>query len=319
MTISIRDVSKQISGGWPIKDLSFETRRGEIFGIFSSEPLVQSLLFDLIAGVAKPDSGEILIGSEDISRVSNYDAKIHYPDKAGPSGLKKFLGSKKDSSKKDGFEFLSLDLNAEIFLINSRFSALERRQKDQKITQLKEFVKNQNCTVLFATTDFEEIFTICDRVAVFVNGTIARIGTPREVYEYPNSIAVSRAGGRNNVIPARRISSSKSESPKFVTISGEHQLFTGPISKQDLAPINQDINLAIRPEHISISFGASFPEDNLLKAAVVDIQYLGATTLIHLNASGLILKALVLRLVGLNIGDECMVGLPPDRLYSLKH
>jgi hypothetical protein len=30
------------------------------------------------------------------------------------------------------------------------------------------------------------------------------------------------------------------------------------------------------------------------------------------------LKAMVLRLVGLNVGDECMVGLPPDRILVLK-
>jgi hypothetical protein len=41
-------------------------------------------------------------------------------------------------------------------------------------------------------------------------------------------------------------------------------------------------------------------------------------TLVELNADGLKLEALVLRLVGLNIGDECMVGLPPDRIMTLK-
>ena len=72
--------------------------------------------------------------------------------------------------------------------------------------------------------------------------------------------------------------------------------------------------LGIRPEQISISFGASFPEDNLLKATLTGVQYMGATTLIQLDANGLKLEALVLRLVGLNPGDECMVGLPPERI-----
>ena len=33
-----------------------------------------------------------------------------------------------------------------------------------------------------------------------------------------------------------------------------------------------------------------------------------------LDADGLELQAMVLRLVGLHIGEECMVGLPPDRI-----
>jgi hypothetical protein len=75
--------------------------------------------------------------------------------------------------------------------------------------------------------------------------------------------------------------------------------------------------LAIRPENISISFGASFPEDNLLKASVVKISPQGATTLLTVDSNGLTLDILVLRLVGLNVGDECMIGLPPDRIMVL--
>jgi hypothetical protein len=56
----------------------------------------------------------------------------------------------------------------------------------------------------------------------------------------------------------------------------------------------------------------------LLKATITDIKFQGSTTLIKLDANGLILEALVLRLVGLNVREECMVGLPPDRISVLK-
>jgi ABC-type Fe3+/spermidine/putrescine transport system ATPase subunit len=99
---------------------------------------------------------------------------------------------------------------------------------------------------------------------------------------------------------------------------GEHRLLTDKVDKNLLGTIHQNTTLAIRPEHISISFGASFPEDNLLKAKITSVTFNGATTSIHLDADGLKLEALVLRLVGLNVGDECMVGLPPDRILVLK-
>ena len=150
------------------------------------------------------------------------------------------------------------------------------------------------------------------------SGRIIQIGKPREVYENPNSVAVAKTTGRNNLIKARRLTSTKAEMPEFQTLNGEHRLFTDKVDKSNLGAINQNITLAIRPEHISISFGASFPEDNLLKAKITDVKYLGATTLITLDAKGLSLEALVLRLVGLNIGDECVVGLPPDRILVLK-
>ena len=176
----------------------------------------------------------------------------------------------------------------------------------------------KNLTVIFTTNDHEEIFQVCDRVAVLHDGVIKQVGTPREVYENPNSATVAGVFGRNNLFPARRISKSTSEIPQFLTINGEHRLLTDSIEKNRLGAITQNIMLAIRPEHISISFGASFPGDNLLKAVVTDVDYLGATTIIELDADGLRLESMVLRLVGLNIGDECVVGLPPERISILK-
>ena len=40
-------------------------------------------------------------------------------------------------------------------------------------------------------------------------------------------------------------------------------------------------------------------------------------TLVRLDADGLELEALVLRLIGLSVGEECMVGLPPNRITVL--
>ncbi|HMS43853.1 MAG TPA: TOBE domain-containing protein, partial [Pyrinomonadaceae bacterium] len=159
---------------------------------------------------------------------------------------------------------------------------------------------------------------LCNKVGVLANGAIQQFGVPREVYEKPANLEVAKITGRNNIIRARRISSSKIETPEFLTLDGEHRIFADKTEKSALGAINQNICLAIRPEHISISFGASFPEDNLLKATITEINFQGATTLIKLDANSLILHALVLRLVGLNIGDECVVGLPPDRILIFK-
>jgi len=39
---------------------------------------------------------------------------------------------------------------------------------------------------------------------------------------------------------------------------------------------------------------------------------------VEIDASGLVLNALVFRLVGLDVGQECMIGLPPDRIKVLR-
>ena len=90
-------------------------------------------------------------------------------------------------------------------------------------------------------------------------------------------------------------------------------LFISVVLPTPLRPMRQ----ITWPEEISISFGASFPEDNLLKATVTEVTFLGPVTRVRLDAEGLELQAIVLRLVGLEIGEECMVGIPPDRIKIL--
>ncbi|MGE3465715.1 MAG: TOBE domain-containing protein, partial [Pyrinomonadaceae bacterium] len=59
-------------------------------------------------------------------------------------------------------------------------------------------------------------------------------------------------------------------------------------------------------------------EDNLLKGTVTAIKFRGSTSLIEFDVGGLKLNTRVFKVVGLNIGDECMLGLPPHRILILK-
>ena len=323
MSLVVKNLSKRIDQKSIINDVSFEVDKGEIFGVFGPGGIGKSILLSLLAGTLDADGGEVF--ADDVNLAGKSPKQRGLPNSGESTGsiFQKVFRSDKNRALADGeAQALELDSamkNAEkLLLLDNQFAFIDRRLREQKVKELKEVVKQKQLSVVFATNDLEEIFTICDRVAILDDGKFIQTGTPREVYEAPKTVAVARATGRSNVIEAQRVSSSKSDIPQFITITGEHRVYTDKLAKSQLSPINQNMNLAIRPEHISLSFGASFPEDNLLKAEITEITYLGATTLIGLNANGLTLKALVLRLVGLNIGDECMVGLPPDRILVLK-
>ena len=67
------------------------------------------------------------------------------------------------------------------------------------------------------THDQEEAFALCDRISVMVGGKIMRTGCPRELYEQPSEISVASFLGRNNLIKAMRLSSSKTTDGEFKT------------------------------------------------------------------------------------------------------
>ena len=323
MSLIIKNLSKLYDKTSIIKDVSLEVERGEILGIFGAVGEGKTTLIRTIAGIELSNSGTIFFNSLNLTDKSGEERGFHFPNLTNESFWKSIFKTDKISQLADGEgQVLALEdaLNRaeNLLLLDNQFCFMDRQTREQMSEKLRQKVKEKNLAVIFATNSFREIFDICDRVAILHKGEIAQTGMPREVYEKPNSAIVARITGRNNLIEARRLTSNKAEIPEFLTVNGEHRLFTDKVDKNLLGVINQNLTLAIRPEHISISFGASFPEDNLLKAQITNIIFKGETTLIKLDANGLSLEALVLRLVGLNIGEECMVGLPPDRILVLK-
>ncbi|MCY7375371.1 MAG: ABC transporter ATP-binding protein [Pyrinomonadaceae bacterium] len=324
MSLIINHLSKKYDTKWIIKDVSLSVERGEILGLFGVIAEGKTTIIRMLAGVEPMNGGAIFYNSEDLTERNCEERGFHFPKLTNDAFWKSLFKTQRPSQLADGEgQVLALEhalLNAsEVLLLDNQFCFMDRITREKNCEKLRQVVKEKNLAVVFATNDYNEVFSICDRVSVLHNGAIVQTGTPREVFEFPNSVAVARVTGRNNLIEARRLTSSKSDTPEFQTLVGDHRLFTDRVEKDAFGTINETITLAIRPEYISISFGASFPEDNLLKAEITGISFLGSTTLIKLNAGGLELEALVLRLVGLNIGDECVVGLPPERILVLKN
>lgn len=323
MSLRITNLSKRYANKWVLRDVSFEVAPGEVLGIFGASGSGKSVLIRAISGVEKTSGGTVHYRDTDVTTLSCEDRKFHSPILTGDSFWKTLFKTNKPSQIADGEGQLAameeaLERAEGVLLIDNSFCNVDQHLRAKTYERLRRVAREKNLCVIFATNDYEEICLACDRVAILSGSEIRQIGTPQEVYEKPESVRVAEIVGRNNLFAARRLTSTKIELPEFLTIEGNHRIFAQKTEKHSLGAINQNITLTIRPEHISMSFGASFPEDNLLKAIITGVQYLGATTIIDLDCSGLQLEAMVLRLVGLNIGDECIVGLPPDRILILK-
>ncbi len=320
MTLKISKLSKRFNNKWIFRDISLEIQKGKILGIISENSHGKTTLLKLIHGSEKSNSGEISFDGNNLT--STKERGFTFTNNPDSKGWKSIFApniSKLSESEKQ-IELLNRQIETaeSVLLFDNPFSKLDQFQKSKLIEKLKNKVNEKQLIVVFTTNCEEEAFTVCDKIAVLFNGYISQIASPREIYENPETVAVARALGRCNLIVSRRITFNNQPDLEFQTLVGDHRIRIDKIERSVIGAITNNVSLAIRPEHISISFGASFPEDNLLKAEIAGIEYQGATTRINLNANGLILEALVPRLVGLNIGDACMVGLPRDRILVLK-
>lgn len=319
MALVINNLFKKFDENWIIRDVSLHIEKGEILGIFGVVGVGKSTLIRAIAGEVEPTNGAVFFDADDVSNLNCDERRFHFPKVTNSDFWKETFKTERPSELSDGVGQVialenALSIAENVLLLDNQFCYMDRETREENCRKLKAKVKEKNLAVVFATNNYTEIFSICDRVAVLHDGEIKQTGTPREVYETPNSALVARITGRNNLIEATLADSNNSEMREFQTVKGAHRIFTDKFPKTDAENSGKNFTLAIRPENISISFGASFPEDNLLKAEITNVEYQGATTMITLEAQDLKLRATVLRLVGLNIGDECMVGLPPDRI-----
>lgn len=324
MSLKIENISKRYDQNWVLKDVSFEAEEGEILGVFGVTGAGKSTLVRIISGSERCNSGSIHHQNNEVTMLSCDDRNFHFPKLTNESFWKRLFKTEKRSVLADGEGQVlalqeSLKIADSVLLLDDSFCYMDRLLRYENYKKLKDATRTKNLIVIIATNDFEEAMMLCDRIVILHDGEVLQTGKPQDIYLNPESSKVAYISGRNNLIEARRLTSNKIEIPEFQTIQGEHRLFTNKTEKSKFAPINQNNILTIRPEHISISFGASFPEDNLLKAKITDVRFQGSTTLVILDAHGLMLEALVLRLVGLNIGEECMVGLPPDRILVFKN
>ena len=321
MPLRVENLSKRYGNIWALRDVTFEVADGEIFGIFGGTGSGKTSLLRAVAGLEKTNGGSIFIDEKDISSLAATSRTVILSKSRTISARSSIFGRNRDTSSAgeaqiNDFEH-AIETEKRILLFDEPLAAVDAVHRGRLFGDLRRLAVDGR-TIIFASSDFERIASICDRVAVIVNGEIAQIGFPQQVYENPESFAVAKIVGRNNLFAARRLTSTNADLPEFLTIDGGHRLFAQATEKRLLGAINQNVHLAIRPEHVSIAFGASFPEDNLLRAVVTRIKFLGETTLINLDADGLNIEARVFRIVGLNVGEECMIGVPPYRIQVLK-
>ncbi len=355
--LSLKNISKQYGATRAVRELSLEVERGEFFGLLGPSGCGKTTTLRMIAGLETPDAGSLEFDGRDITRLSperrgfgmvfqNYALFPHLNVFENVAfGLRARRRPKNEITPKvadalnlvqlPGYEQRRVDelsggqqqriaiaraiaIEPALLLFDEPLSNLDVSLREETRGELRELVKRLGLTAIYVTHDQDEAFALCDRISVMSDGRILQTGTPKELYERPANLAVARFLGRNNLIRAMRLSKNHETNGEFKTLEGSHTLYVPVNAQENIGPINQPAMLAIRPEHISLTQGASFPADNVLRAIVREVNFAGATTYVKLDANGLMLEALVLRLVGLAPGEPCMVGLPPGRINVLK-
>lgn len=355
--LSLKDVSKSFGSTKAVSNVSLDVEQGEFFGLLGPSGCGKTTTLRMIAGLEKPDDGVIAFQGADITNLApeqrgfgmvfqNYALFPHLNLFENVAfGLRARHKTKEEVRERvtsalelvqlPGFEKRRVDelsggqqqrvaiaraiaIEPALLLFDEPLSNLDVSLREETRRELRELVNRLRLTAVYVTHDQEEAYALCDRISVMVGGKILQTGRPRELYERPAEISVARFLGRNNLIKAMRLSSSKTSEAEFKTLEGGHKLQLS-LSASELQPLNKPVVLAIRPEHVRIAAANLRNEfQNSILAEIREIVFGGATSTVRVDANGLGLEALVLQPDGLRPGYGCAVVLPPDKLMALR-
>ncbi len=90
-----------------------------------------------------------------------------------------------------------------LFLLDEPLSNLDAKLRLETRLELHALQRALGTTTVYVTHDQEEAMTLADRIAVFMDGRIAQVGTPREVFARPQTMAVAGFVGtpQMNLLP----------------------------------------------------------------------------------------------------------------------
>lgn len=121
--------------------------------------------------------------------------------------------------------------------------------------------------------------TMSTRIAVMNQGYIAQIGTPTEIYEYPNSRFVAEFIGDVNIFEGRVIE----DEPDHVLIQSEEAGCDLYINHGVPTPLGTQVSVAVRPEKMLLSKEPPADADptgrNVTRGTVREIAYIGEASI----------------------------------------
>ena len=311
--VQIRGLTKKFGEITAVDNIDLDIYQGELFCLLGGSGCGKSTLLRMLAGFEFPESGTISIDGIDMSQVPAYERPTNmmfqsyalFPHMTvGENiafGLQQDKISKTEISDRvnDILKLVELEgyikrrpqqlsggqmqrvalaralvKKPKLLLLDEPLAALDKKLRKQTQFELANIQEQVGVTFIVVTHDQEEAMTLSSRMAVMDMGKFKQIGTPTEIYEFPESRFVADFIGSANIFEGKVINSKAGH----VTVStdvGELVVNYGQSVSE-----GKNIWIGIRPEKIHLSKTITKKKDgNHIKGVVEEIGYLGETSI----------------------------------------
>jgi ABC-type Fe3+/spermidine/putrescine transport system ATPase subunit len=238
--LHVNNISKAFAGKPALQDVSFEVNEGEIVSILGPSGSGKSTLLGIIAGLEKPEFGDVLWKGKSIQNTPPHrrgfgfmfqdfalfpHMNVHNNVAFGLRMLQleaEAIGSRvrqvlelvgmggfetRDVNTLSGGEqqrvalARSLAPHPRVLMLDEPLGSLDRNLRERLLFDLRSILKKMNQTAIYVTHDQEEAFSLADKIVLLNAGRVEQIGTPQDLYRQPGSLFTARFLGLMNLLP----------------------------------------------------------------------------------------------------------------------
>ncbi|HRC44824.1 MAG TPA: ABC transporter ATP-binding protein [Nitrospira sp.] len=311
-TIDIRGIVRRHGAVTAVDRVSFQVRRGEFFSILGPSGAGKTSVLRMLAGFEDPDEGDLLIDGQSMLGVSPNRRPVNlvfqsyalFPHltvfENVAFGLKmrrvsaaliaeqvrqaltmvKLLGKEERMpAQLSGGEQQRVALaralvnKPAVVLLDEPLAALDQQLRQAMQVELKSIQEQAGLTCVCVTHHQEEAMMMSDRIAVMHQGRMWQVGSPREVYERPCNLFVSRFLGVSNELPGT-IGPSVGEDRVFQPTEAEQRPFT--VRTVCTEPAGRSATLSLRSEHIRMAQERPPTSDPVISGRIEKVLFAGS-------------------------------------------
>ena len=139
----------------------------------------------------------------------------------------------------------ALATEPKILLLDEPFSALDENTQTRLMAEMKEIHRREKITVIHVTHNQEEAMILADRIAILMNGRIAQVGTPHDIFYKPQNKEIATFVNIENIWEGTIISKQHDE----ITVAVDGARITAIARKFS---VGDPVRVIVRPEEIII-------------------------------------------------------------------
>jgi sulfate transport system ATP-binding protein len=239
MGITALDVTKRFGDFVALDDVSVTIPEGSLTALLGPSGSGKSTLLRVIAGLEQPDSGQVLLGDQDVTRrparsrgvgmvFQHYAAFKHMSvedniafgltirkrprqeirhrvlellELVQLEGLANRYPSQLSGGQRQRMALArALAVDPEVLLLDEPFGALDARVRKELRAWLRRLHDEVHVTTIIVTHDQEEAMEVAGQIVVINRGRVEQVGTPRALYETPaNEFVMGFVGPVNRI------------------------------------------------------------------------------------------------------------------------